>query len=76
VSVNITENELWPILVDTVRSLILYQHHKAYIREVLLLEKPESSPHDLTSDLGISLGEAMVILYELRQEEENVEGLT
>lgn len=73
-SVNITENELWPILVDTVQSLILYQHHKAYIRDVLLPEKPESSPHDLTSDLGISLGEAMVILYELRQEEENVEG--
>lgn len=70
-SVNITENELWPILVDTVQSLILYRHHKAYVRDVLLPEKPESSPHELTLDLGISLGEAMVILYELRQEEEN-----
>jgi hypothetical protein len=74
VSINIIENELWPILVDTVQSLILYQHHKAYVRDVLLLDKPESAPHDLTLDLGISLGEAMVILYELRQEEENVKG--
>ncbi len=71
-SVNITDNELWPILVDTVQSLILYQHHKAYVRDVLLPDKPESSPRDLTLDLGISLGEAMVILYELRQEEEKV----
>ena len=73
-SVNISENELWPILVDTVQSLILYQHHKAYVRDVLLPDKPESSPHDLTLNLGISLGEAMVILYELRREEENVKG--
>ena len=75
-SVNITENELWPILIDTVQSLILYQHHTAYVRDVFLPDKPESSPHDLTLNLGISLGEAMVILYELRREEENVKGET
>lgn len=75
-SVNIIENELWPILVDTVQSLILYQHHKAYVRDVLLLDKPESSPRDLTVNLGISLGEAMVILYELQHEEEKLKGAT
>jgi hypothetical protein len=74
VSINIIENELWPILVDTVQSLILYQHHKAYVRDVLLPDKPESSPRDLTLDLGISLGEAMVILYELRHEEDKLKG--
>jgi hypothetical protein len=51
--------------------LILYPHHKAYVRDELLPDKPESSPQDLTLDLGISLGEAMVLLYELRQEEES-----
>ena len=70
-TINIIENELWPILVDTVHSLILYPHHKAYVRDELLPDKPESSPQDLTLDLGISLGEAMVLLYELRQEEES-----
>jgi len=74
VSINIIENELWPILVDTVQSLILYQHHKAYVRDVLLPDKPESSPRDLTLDLGISLGEAMVILFELRHEEDKLKG--
>jgi hypothetical protein len=73
-SVNIIENELWPILVDTVQSLILYQHHKAYVRDVLLPDKPESSPRDLTVDLGISLGEAMVILYELQHKEDKLKG--
>jgi hypothetical protein len=75
-SVNIIENELWPILVDTVQSLILYQHHKAYVRDVLLPDKPECSPHDLTIELGISLGEAMVILYELGQEEAKLKGVS
>ncbi len=74
-SVNIIENELWPILVDTVQSLILYQHHKAYVRDVLLPDKPDRSPHDLTVELGISLGEAMVILYELGQEETKLKGV-
>lgn len=75
-SVNIIENELWPILVDTVQSLILYQHHKAYVRDVLLPDKPASSPRDLTVNLGISLGEAMVILYELQHKEEKLKGAT
>jgi hypothetical protein len=57
---------LWPILVETVHSLILYRHHKAYVRDVILQEKPELSPQELALSLGVSLGEAMVILSELR----------
>jgi hypothetical protein len=64
-----SEDPLWPVLVEAVHSLILYRHHKAYVRDVILHEKPELSPQDLALSLGVSLGEAMVILSELRGEE-------
>ena len=63
---DLSTNFLWPILVETVHSLILYTHHKAYVRDVTLHEKPDISPHDLAMSLNISLGEAMVILNELK----------
>jgi len=64
-----SKNSLWPILVETVHSSILYPHHKAYVRDVVLHEKPDVSPMDLAMSLGVSLGEAMVILHELRRGE-------
>ena len=63
-----SDNILWPILIETVHTLILYPHHKAYVRDVILHEKPNISPPDLAANLGISLGEAIVILHELLQE--------
>ena len=62
------EDKLWPILVETVHSLVMYPHHKAYSRDAILSEKPETTAIELASRLGISVGEAMVILYELSQE--------
>jgi transcription initiation factor IIE alpha subunit len=62
------ENPLWKVLVDTVHSLVMYPHHKAYVRDVVLSETPEITPEQLAARLGISLGEALVILYELREE--------
>jgi hypothetical protein len=38
------------------------------VRDVILYEKPDLSPQDLALSLGVSLGEAMVILSELRGE--------
>lgn len=63
-----SEDPLWSVLVETAHSLILYRHHKAYVRDVILYEKPDLSPQDLALSLGVSLGEAMVILSELRGE--------
>ncbi|MBS7606626.1 hypothetical protein KEJ14_02140 [Candidatus Bathyarchaeota archaeon] len=57
---------LWPILVETVHSMIMYRYHKTYVEEKILREKPEISPRELAARLGIPLGEALVILYELR----------
>lgn len=62
------KEKLWPILVETVHALVLYASHKAYTREVILHEKPDITPQELASRLGMPLGEAMVILYELANE--------
>jgi hypothetical protein len=46
----------------------MYPHHKHYTQSVFLNERPNASPQDLAVNLGISLGEAMVILSELKRE--------
>ena len=63
-----TKEKLWPILVETVHAMVMYPHHKAYTRDVLLHENPDITPSELASRLGIPLGEALVILYELKNE--------
>ncbi|MEM3699817.1 MAG: hypothetical protein QXL57_02980 [Candidatus Bathyarchaeia archaeon] len=62
------KEKLWPILIETVHALIMYPNHKAYTREVVLHEKPDITPTELAARLGIPLGEALVILYELKNE--------
>ena len=64
-----TKEKLWSILVETVHALAMYPHHKAYTREVILQEKPDINPQELAVRLGIPLGEALVILKELIDEE-------
>ena len=59
-------NPLWPILVDTVHSMVMYPHHKAYVRDIVLTEQPHINAKDLALKLNISLGESLVILYELQ----------
>jgi CTP-dependent riboflavin kinase len=66
------KEKLWPILVETVHAMVMYPHHKAYTRDVLLHENPDITPSELASRLGIPLGEALVILYELKNERRNV----
>ena len=58
-------SSLWPLLVETVHAMIMYPHHKAYVRKVFLQEKPDLTANILATKLGIPLGEALVILYEL-----------
>jgi hypothetical protein len=63
-----TKEKLWPILVETVHGMVMYQDHKAYTRENILPEKMEVAPAELAVRLRIPLGEALVILYELAEE--------
>jgi len=60
-------NPLWPLLVETVHAMIMYPHHKAYVRDVILQEQPDVTAQELALKLGIPLGEVLVILYELRK---------
>jgi len=61
-------DRMWSILVETVHELVMFTRHKAYVRESILQEKPDSKPEDLAARLGIPLGEALVILFELKKE--------
>lgn len=59
-------NPLWPILVETVHAMVMYKYHKVYVEERLIREQPNISPRRLAAELGIPLGEALVILYEIK----------
>ncbi len=65
---NLDKNPLWGVLVEATHSLPLYRSHKNYIKEVILPEKPNVKPEELSERLGMPLGEAMVILEELGHE--------
>jgi hypothetical protein len=64
------KNSLWPILVETVHALVMYAHHKSYTRQNILNEKPNMKSNELAARLGIPLGEALVILHELKEQVE------
>ena len=59
-------NPLWSILVETVHSMIMFPHHKAYTRSVIRNEQPDITPKELAAKLSIPLGEAIIILFELK----------
>lgn len=59
---------LWPVLIETVQAMPMYFHHKAYTSEVILHEKPDIKPNELAARLKIPLGEALVILHELKNQ--------
>ena len=61
-------NPLWSVLVETVHAMIMFPHHKAYVRDVVLHEQPDVTPKDLATKLSIPLGEALVILHELQKQ--------
>jgi hypothetical protein len=63
-----TREKLWPILVETVHALVMYPHHKAFTRDTILPEKPETLPAELAARLNIPFGEGLVILCELASE--------
>jgi hypothetical protein len=64
---NQNDNPLWLILVETAQSLPLYHAHKAYVRDMILTENPEVTAEEISHRLGMPLGEALVILWELKK---------
>ena len=61
-------NSLWRLLLETVHAIIMYHHHKAYTRDVVLHEQPDITSQNLATKLNIPLGEALVILHELQRQ--------
>ncbi len=61
------KNPLWLILEETAQRLPLYNAHKAYVRDEILPENPDVSAEEISHRLDATLGEAMVILSELRE---------
>lgn len=61
------KDPLWQILVDAVHTLTMFPHHKAYVRDGVLAGHPQITAEDLSLKLNISLGESLVILYELQK---------
>jgi hypothetical protein len=63
-----TKERLWQLLIETVHTSVMYPTHKAYTRDSILPQKPDVSAVELAERLGMSLGEALVILDELKQQ--------
>jgi ribosomal protein S25 len=63
-----TKEKLWQMLVETVHALVMYPSHKAYTRETIIQEKPDITPQELANRLSLPLGEALIILQELAEE--------
>ncbi len=64
-----TKEELWQLLVETVHVSVMYPTHKAYTRDCMLPKEAGISVAELSERLGMSLGEATVILNELMQDQ-------
>jgi hypothetical protein len=62
-----SKEQLWQLLVGAVHLSVMYPTHKAYTRDSMLPQKADISAQELADSLGMPLGEALVILNELRQ---------
>ena len=65
-------NPLWPILVETARNHPLYPGLIGYVRDKVLPDNPDISAKAVAARLAIPLGQAMVILSDLREETDTV----
>jgi hypothetical protein len=66
-----TREKLWPILIEMVHTSVMYPSRKAYTRDTILPEKADTTPTELAARLNMPLGEALVIIYELTEEQKS-----
>ncbi len=59
------KSTLWEALVETAHALPMYKHHKRYVGEVILREKPEIGAKELALLINVPFGEAIVLIEEL-----------
>jgi hypothetical protein len=63
-----SKEQFWQLLQEAVHASVMYPTHKAYTRDTILPQNTEVSANELAEMLGMPLGEALVILDELRQD--------
>ncbi len=62
----LTKERLWQLLVQTVHASVMYPTHQAYTRDTILKAHPDLTAEELADRLNMPLGEALVILDELK----------
>ncbi len=60
------KSTLWEALVETAHALPMFKHHRRYVGEVIMREKPEIGAKELALLINVPMGEAIVVLEELR----------
>jgi hypothetical protein len=63
-----SKQQLWQLLVGAVHLSVMYPTHKAYTRDAIMPTQADVSALELAERLGMSLGEALVILDELHED--------
>jgi hypothetical protein len=63
-----SKEKLCQLLVEVVHASVMYPTHKAYTRDCMLPQKADISAAELSEQLGMPFGEALVILNELMQD--------
>ncbi len=63
-----SKEQLWQLMLEAVHASVMYPTHKAYTRDSILPQNADVSASELAEMLGMPLGEALVILDELRQD--------
>lgn len=64
----LSKDELCELLRQAVEKSPLFANQVAWTRETLLVQTPQPKPQDIASLLGITLGEACIILDEIFKE--------
>lgn len=64
-----SKEKLWQLLTESVHASVMYNTHKAYTRDKVLPEKADVTPDELAERLNMPLGEALIILNELADEQ-------
>ena len=63
-----SNNPIWHILVETAQKLPMYNAHLSYTRDSILPIHPDITPEQLSQRLDMPFGEALVILFELKND--------
>jgi hypothetical protein len=65
------KDELWKLLIEAVHALPMYRSHKRYVEDYIIKETPQITPQELSVQLNIPMGEAIVLLDEINSSKQD-----